>query len=80
MDITADKRALVDSRILRCLSAADFRGYGLGQVAYIRPALVENRPGWAVHAADGSRLAFVPKRDVAFVLARQNDLEPVPVQ
>lgn len=32
---------------------------------------------YAVHRADGERLALVKDRSLAFVLARQNDLAPV---
>ncbi|RME17678.1 MAG: DUF1150 domain-containing protein [Alphaproteobacteria bacterium] len=34
---------------------------------------------YAVHSADGERLALVRDRNLAFVLARQNDLAPVTV-
>lgn len=34
---------------------------------------------YAVHDADGQRLALVADRKLAFVLARQNDLSPVAV-
>ena len=34
---------------------------------------------YAVHRADGERLALVKDRNLAFVLARQNDLAPVTV-
>ncbi|WP_116598378.1 DUF1150 family protein [Primorskyibacter marinus] len=34
---------------------------------------------YAVHSADGERLALVKDRDMAFILARQNDLAPVTV-
>ncbi|PTX57036.1 hypothetical protein C8N43_1701 [Litoreibacter ponti] len=34
---------------------------------------------YAVHAPDGSRLALVADRQMAFVLARQNDFSPVTV-
>jgi len=34
---------------------------------------------YAVHRADGERLALVRDRALAFVLARQNDLAPVSV-
>lgn len=34
---------------------------------------------YAVHSADGERLALVKDREMAFVLARQNDMEPVAV-
>ncbi len=34
---------------------------------------------YAVHSADGDRLALVKDRDLAFTVARQNDLAPVSV-
>ena len=34
---------------------------------------------YAVHTADGERVALVHDRSLAFVLARQNDMEPVAV-
>lgn len=34
---------------------------------------------YAVHRADGERLALVKDRQLAFILARQNDLAPVTV-
>ena len=34
---------------------------------------------YAVHSADGERLALVKDREMAFMLARQNDYAPVTV-
>ena len=34
---------------------------------------------YAVHDASGQQLALVADRDMAFILARQNDFAPVPV-
>jgi hypothetical protein len=34
---------------------------------------------YAVHGADGERLAVVKERNLAFALARQNDYAPVTV-
>lgn len=60
-------------------------------LVYIRPVAVaslprevrEQAPGldtlYAVHDADGERLALVRDRGMAFMLARQNDLAPVSV-
>ncbi len=61
------------------------------RIVYVRPVAVgdlpeelrEQAPGvktlYAVHRADGARLALVRDRRLAFVLARQNDLAPVAV-
>jgi hypothetical protein len=45
----------------------------------IRQAAGGIRTLYAVHDTDGERLALVRDRDLAFVLARQNDLSPVHV-
>ena len=61
------------------------------RIVYVRPVNVEDLPQevrdqageaetlFAVHSADGARLALVKDRKLAFMLARQNDLAPVNV-
>ncbi len=61
------------------------------QTVYVRPVLVSELPAeirdaadgadeiYAVHNAEGERLALVKDRTLAFALARQNDLTPVTV-
>lgn len=61
------------------------------RIAYVRAVKVADLPQevqqqaagidrlYAVHSAAGERLALVRDRDLAFVLARQNDLRPVTV-
>lgn len=61
------------------------------RIVYVRPVKVDDLPDeireqaegaeelFAVHSADGERLALVRDRRLAFVLARQNDLAPVNV-
>ena len=60
-------------------------------IVYVRPVNVADLPEdmreqamgcdtlYALHAEDGERLALVRERSLAFVLARQNNLEPVTV-
>ncbi|SLN14001.1 hypothetical protein ROJ8625_00440 [Roseivivax jejudonensis] len=62
-----------------------------GRIVYVRPVAVSDLPDevqiqaegldtlYAVHRADGERLALVRDRGLAFVLARQNDFAPVTV-
>jgi hypothetical protein len=45
----------------------------------IRAQIPKDTMLYAVHNSNGERLAIVEKRDMAFVLARQNDLSPVMV-
>ena len=61
------------------------------RIVYVRPVSTAILPDdvreklgnidevYAVHSAAGERLALVTERDMAFVLARQNDLSPVAV-
>ena len=69
----------------------DFGGAEQDRIAYVRSVDVADLPGdvqaqaegletlYAVHSAAGERLALVKDRDLAFVLARQNDFLPVAV-
>ncbi len=62
-----------------------------GNTVYIRRVAMDSLPAeirqqapdldslYAVHGIDGERLALVKDRDLAFVLARQNELSPVSV-
>lgn len=61
------------------------------RIVYIRPVDVAELPEevqsesggreqiYALHSADGARLALVRDRSTAFILARQNDFAPVTV-
>ncbi|BBU58819.1 MULTISPECIES: DUF1150 family protein [Mameliella] len=69
----------------------DFDKLVEGRTVYVRPVKTADLPDdvrkqaagrdtlYAVHRADGERLALVKDRSLAFVLARQNDLAPVTV-
>lgn len=64
---------------LRQLSTQDFAGFGLGDVAYVRPVEMDGTAAFAIHAADGTPLSVVADRDLAFAAIVQNDMEPVSV-
>ncbi|MGI1663061.1 DUF1150 family protein [Palleronia sp. KMU-117] len=69
----------------------DFDRIDENRIVYVRPVAVADLPEdvrqqaqgidqlFAVHNAEGERLALVRDRKLAFVLARQNDLAPVNV-
>jgi hypothetical protein len=69
----------------------DFGSEDAERIVYVRPVAVAELPAevreqamgmdeiYAVHDADGQRLALVKDRTLAFVLARQNDFAPVSV-
>jgi hypothetical protein len=71
--------AETETSALRHLSGPAFAALGKGQLAYIKAVQVDDEQAWAVHGADGSPLAVVAEREVAFALVRQNDLEPISV-
>ena len=68
--------------------AFDFSKSSDEQIVYVRSVDVTDLPVemqkqaegseqlYAVHSEDGARLAIVADRDLAFVLARQNDYAP----
>ena len=67
----------------------DFSEFDAERIVYVRSVEVSDLPEdvqeqvgdqtrlYAVHRADGERLALVRDRGMAFALARQNDLAPV---
>ncbi|REF67256.1 MULTISPECIES: DUF1150 family protein [Paracoccus] len=69
----------------------DFGPESAGNIVYIRRVAMDSLPDevrrqvpgaealYAVHGADGERLALVKDRSLAFLLARQNELTPVSV-
>lgn len=61
------------------LSAQDFAAFGLNVIAYIKPALVEDQPVFAIHAADGTPLTVVGDRALADAVVRQHEMEPFTV-
>ena len=64
---------------IRHMSARELALFGVQDLAYIKPVVVENQAGFAVHAADGTQIAVIANRDVAFATVRQHDLEPLSV-
>lgn len=61
------------------LSDRDMAALGLQEMAYVKPVVTASGVAYAVHAADGTEIAVMPNRDVAFATIRQNDLRPVSV-
>jgi len=64
---------------LRAISTHDLAALGLQDVAYVKPVMVDGKAAYAVHAADGTPIAVLTNRDVAFIAVRQHELEPVSV-
>ena len=59
------------------ISPQDLRELGRMLVAYIRPAVSEGVPGFAIHGADGAVIGFAPDRLNAIGAIRQHGMECV---
>ena len=64
---------------IRQLSARELALFGMQDLAYIKQVLVNGVTGYAVHAADGTQIAVLPDREIAFATVRTHDLEPLSV-
>jgi len=64
---------------MRQMTANDLAMFGVQDVAYVKRVVVDGTAGYAIHAADGTQMALIPDRDIAFAVVRQNELEPVSV-
>jgi hypothetical protein len=64
---------------MRRMTANDLAMLGMQDIAYVKPVLVDGTEGFAVHAADGTQMALIANRDLAFAVVRQNEMEPVSV-
>ncbi len=63
--------------VLRHLSAADLARFGLQEIAYLRPVMVEGVQAIAIHAADGTQIGAAPNAQLAAAAILQHDMEPV---
>jgi hypothetical protein len=61
---------------LRQLSAADWAAFGVQQIAYIRPVLVNGVRGMSIHAADGTPIGAAPDARLAIAAILQHEMEP----
>jgi hypothetical protein len=61
------------------LSESELGALGVADLAYVKPVTADGRATYAIHAADGTEMAVVADRELAFALVRQHDLEPVSV-
>lgn len=64
---------------IRQISTQEFAHFGMQDVAYIRSVVVNDEPGFAICAADGTQVAVMSSREVAIATVRQHELEPLSV-
>lgn len=61
---------------LRTMSPLEWARFGAGEIAYIRPALVNGTPAVVIHAADGTPIGAAPDAGLAVAAIRQHEMEP----
>jgi hypothetical protein len=64
---------------LKHLSDNELGLLGMEDLAYVKRVVVDGANAFAVHAANGTQIAVMADRDVAFAVVRQHDMEPVSV-
>ena len=58
------------------LSQHDFAKLGLEWLAYVKPMVEEDCQLFAIHAADGRRIAVLSDEATAFALIREQEMVP----
>ena len=64
---------------VRDLSPQDFLLLGINDLAYVKRARIEDKDAFLVFSADGTQIAVMGDRDIAFSAVRQNGMEPLSV-
>lgn len=65
---------------LKDLNTQDFLTFGVEQMAYVRPTIIDEREVFAIHAADGMPLYIVESRSEAMAVIHRNDLDALTLQ
>jgi hypothetical protein len=74
----ADNSSLVIQQLKR-LSSQDWSNFGVNDLAYMKPVILEGESRYAIHAANGAPLAVMDTREVAEAAIMQNELKPLSV-
>ena len=64
---------------IRQMSSRELALFGMQDLAYVKAVLIDGATAFAVHAADGTEMAVIGDRDLAFAVVRQHELEPLSV-
>ena len=64
---------------IRHMTSRELALFGMQDLAYVKPVLVDGVTAFAVHAADGTQITVLPDREIALATLRQHDLEPLSV-
>jgi hypothetical protein len=69
----------METKLLNGMSPDDWAAFAVNDLAYVKLVREDGVSAFAIHAADGTPLAVLGDRDVAFAAVRQHGLEPVSV-
>lgn len=64
---------------LRQMTPEAFAMMGAPTIAYVRAVTTEEGPAYGLFAVNGQQIGTFAEREHAFIVARQNDLDPVSV-
>ncbi len=64
---------------LRELSSQDWARFGVQEIAYLRPVVVNGVPAMSIHAADGTPIGAAPNAELAIAAIEQHELAAVRV-
>lgn len=78
-DKTKDLEEADNRPIMVSPSSESFAFWGVDEVAYVKPGLVDGNSGFVIYCADGQEFGFAPDRDTAVEAALQFDLVPLSV-
>jgi hypothetical protein len=62
---------------LRQLSDADWANFGAGEIAYLRPVMVNGVRAIAIHGADGEPIGAAPNAELAVAAILEHEMAPV---
>ena len=62
---------------LKHITPKEFAVLGMNDMAYVKRVVVNDEVAFAIHSADGTQIALMRDRDVAYAAIRQHELEPV---
>jgi hypothetical protein len=71
-DLTDDAAPIASATV-------DFARMGLNQIAYVRRAVVDDKPVWSIHAATGDALGAAETFEQAWGAVMQNNMAPMRV-
>ncbi len=70
---------LPDNFIPFLMTESDLKKLGMEEVGYVKQYVVNGKPAWVLHAADGTALAVQGDPDGALSSARHHELDLVSV-